>query len=742
MTRLFFLLVLCVLCVMSLLAQSSQAQQVSDAGEAAAQVRAMYFMRDYEGAHIEAKKLLEQFPDAPELRAWYVFSLCGDRKAEEGLRVAEEMTTADSTEAWSLFAHAAAVSWHPDRTAEQGLEAGDKAFAAAPDHPDFVWLQAEILSRMDKKEEAIALVDEHEGRFENPVELIVTKANALASLGLGRNPDPARRDEALAAFETARALDPENVRAIYLNGSALQRAGRRGEAYPLLKEAAARSPSTGIHFTFWRCVMGLPDKSSEEKQAEIEADIEALLAQRGTSTGLLLMVSQQYEQLQLNDKKEAIEDRILEIDPYGENAEWVLVNRYRAFRNMHRETLNENDSLKAIYRSMLEAFIDRPEHRRDRLLGDAYRNLFYITQDDSTVSNEALLEIINGMIAYEGINPHTTYAGSAIALAERKAYFREAERIAREGIIEGKKKIDEQKEHGAYDTEGDYERGLNWMTGIMYDALGWVFFHEGRLEDAENELLRAYDLHHENMKNLYHLGQLYETKHAAVQTEAGQGARAESAAMLPEVVNYLEKAESFYFKGSTVQSPGENPNDEALKLLYEKQHGSLDGYDDYLATFEERDRARRKKEVMEARFEDPEPLEAFTLTVLDGDSLSTADLQGKTVAINTWGLWCGWCLEEMPDLQKLHEKYQDDADVLILTINNDPNLDEVRAWMKEQGYTFPVLIDDGYLARVGSHTFPTTWFLDRQVRKAFEKIGWSEKLIEEFSWRLDVLREE
>ena len=202
------------------------------------------------------------------------------------------------------------------------------------------------------------------------------------------------------------------------------------------------------------------------------------------------------------------------------------------------------------------------------------------------------------------------------------------------------------------------------------------------------------------------------------------------------------KAESFYLKGIAVQTPGENPNDKALKALYEKQFGSLDGYDTYLTTAEERDRARRKKEVLEARFEDPQPFEPFVLKTLDGDSLSTDDLQGKTVAINTWGLWCGWCLEEMPDLQKLHEQYSDSTDVLLLTINNDENVDDVRAWMQEQGYTFPVLLDDGYLNRVNSHTFPTTWFLDREVRKAFEKIGWSEKLVEEFSWRLEDLRVE
>ena len=84
--------------------------------------------------------------------------------------------------------------------------------------------------------------------------------------------------------------------------------------------------------------------------------------------------------------------------------------------------------------------------------------------------------------------------------------------------------------------------------------------------------------------------------------------------------------------------PGENPNDKALKVLYEQQFGSLDGYDTYLATAEERDRVRRKKEILEARFETPEPLEPFVLKTLDGDSLSTDELRGKIVAINVWGL--------------------------------------------------------------------------------------------------------
>lgn len=143
---------------------------------------------------------------------------------------------------------------------------------------------------------------------------------------------------------------------------------------------------------------------------------------------------------------------------------------------------------------------------------------------------------------------------------------------------------------------------------------------------------------------------------------------------------------------------------------------------------------------MAARIESPSPVAAFNLRSLDGKQVTLDSLKGKIVVINYWGIWCGWCVKEMPDLQKLHEKYAADPDIAILTIDNDQNPDDVPPWMKQKGYTFPVLFDDGYVTRVGIHAFPTTWFLDRQGRKAFEKVGWSEKLLEEFSWRVEAIR--
>ena len=51
-----------------------------------------------------------------------------------------------------------------------------------------------------------------------------------------------------------------------------------------------------------------------------------------------------------------------------------------------------------------------------------------------------------------------------------------------------------------------------------------------------------------------------------------------------------------------------------------------------------------------------------------------------------------------------------------------------------------MLFDDGYVSKAEIYAFPTTWFLDREGRKVFEKSGWSEKLVEEFAWRIEAIR--
>lgn len=53
-------------------------------------------------------------------------------------------------------------------------------------------------------------------------------------------------------------------------------------------------------------------------------------------------------------------------------------------------------------------------------------------------------------------------------------------------------------------------------------------------------------------------------------------------------------------------------------------------------------------------------LSSFTAETLDGEQADQSIFEGKRVTmVNIWATFCGPCINEMPDLQKLHEDYAD-----------------------------------------------------------------------------------
>ena len=77
-------------------------------------------------------------------------------------------------------------------------------------------------------------------------------------------------------------------------------------------------------------------------------------------------------------------------------------------------------------------------------------------------------------------------------------------------------------------------------------------------------------------------------------------------------------------------------------------------------------------------------------------------IKGKTVFLNFWATWCPPCRREMPDIQKLYERYQaeEDPEVVILGVaapdyGDEGSREEIAQFLEENGYTYPVVMDEG-----------------------------------------------
>ena len=109
------------------------------------------------------------------------------------------------------------------------------------------------------------------------------------------------------------------------------------------------------------------------------------------------------------------------------------------------------------------------------------------------------------------------------------------------------------------------------------------------------------------------------------------------------------------------------------------------------------------------------PAPALSLQDVQGQPVSLADYAGQIVLVNNWATWCPPCKAEMPVLQDYFNDYRQQGFMIIAIEAGEP-LDEVSAYVKKAGLTFPVWVDPGQRAMLAFQAFslPNSFVIDRQ----------------------------
>ena len=105
----------------------------------------------------------------------------------------------------------------------------------------------------------------------------------------------------------------------------------------------------------------------------------------------------------------------------------------------------------------------------------------------------------------------------------------------------------------------------------------------------------------------------------------------------------------------------------------------------------------------------------FTLTDLDGNSITLADFKGKYLILNFFATWCGVCQAEMPELEKIYQDYQG-KDLVVLAVNIGEDPDKVKDYLTANNYTLPVAFDQELTTAITYRvsSIPVTFFINEE----------------------------
>ncbi len=716
---------------------AAEAAATRTASQAAAQLRRLYFLDEAnDGAEVGAS-LVRRFAAGGQVRFWYVANLVQADRRDRADSIASRIDTT-ARDPWLIATRALAKLHSPIATRANFAEAHRlalKARSLAPHDPDFAWLAVYTMGTpgfpVSNGAEVMSYIDSVAPTVGYPTRLRQRRASALlstSSAGIAAYnvpPDTAKRNAALREMASIRATDSLDFEVMY-EGSAYLRTTAPDSALALMKRAVALAPRAAVvRRNYWALIDAQRSLPAAEKKAMIAADRSAFLAQTDSAPWALAAAATSMQRPVTDPGMVALEERLLAKAPHSTWAEDVLLRRaaqwndsiYAARDSTSAAPKSDTLVMRARYYAAMEAFIAKPWVASQPTHDQAVMSLFFAVRTDSSYPTNRMVKLVNEVLETKmALHPSVRFGETAHALAERKVDFALAEKSARKGLTLTAGYFRNFPGY-FFSSVGEEADALDASNATLHDDIGLVFYYSGRYAEADTEMTHAVDLNKKNPELYRDLGRL----------RIAQGRDAD--------------AELAFAQGMTLRFRGVNPNQKELEAIYQKNHGSMDGWAAYLSGLVEKERVVRRDKILATRDATPKAVSPFKLDDLRQRLVDSDSLRGKYTVVNFWGTWCGPCVAEMPELQQFYNNYRGDASVAILTISNDKDLQTLKDWVGKHNLTVPTLFDDGYVANTAHvSAFPTTWFIDPDGHVEFSATGNTGALVEEWTWRLEAMR--
>jgi peroxiredoxin len=132
---------------------------------------------------------------------------------------------------------------------------------------------------------------------------------------------------------------------------------------------------------------------------------------------------------------------------------------------------------------------------------------------------------------------------------------------------------------------------------------------------------------------------------------------------------------------------------------------------------------------------------SFTVTTIDGKTISISALKGKIVLVNFFATWCGPCMSEMPKVERDIWQQLKRDDFVVIAIGREHTREELVKFNKEKKFSFLIAPDPerAVFDLFATAYIPRNYVIGKDGKILFQSVGYS---TEEFNKMIQCIKSE